>query len=82
MTNPLDEVPIPKSYAVETCKMGQLADCCRYLAADKNGFCCLKGSELKALLDARVAKGEMNARADNCPGWAIVGRDTGGPPRG
>lgn len=61
--------PIPKSYASETCKLGQMAECCRYLACDKNGFCCLKGTELQKVVDQRAAAKEMNARADNCEGW-------------
>lgn len=63
------ETPIPKTYAISTCKLGQMADCCRYLGADKFGFCCLKHTKLQATVDHRASRGEMNARADNCEGW-------------
>lgn len=64
-----DDKPIPKQFAHDTCKLGMMADCCRYLAADKFGLCCLKGTGLQAELDQRAAAGQMNARADNCEGW-------------
>lgn len=60
---------IPKTFVVETCKMGQMAACCRYLAVGKNGFCCLKHGEHHAYLDRRVENEDMNARGDNCVGW-------------
>jgi hypothetical protein len=50
------------------CKMGQGAACCRYLIMSVGGFECAKLTALKAHLDARVAKEDMRARGDNCPG--------------
>jgi hypothetical protein len=60
---------IDRDFAKKTCKLGQLHECCRYLAADVNGFCCLKQSEFKDHLDQRVKNKDMTARGDNCKGW-------------
>lgn len=57
-------------YAETTCKIGQGAACCRYLSMGGGGWSCLKHSDLKPYLDDRVAKGTMNAQADNCEGRA------------
>lgn len=51
----------------EVCKIGT-AECCRYLTVGADGFGCEKKSSLKALLDSKVARGEMRAVGDNCPG--------------
>lgn len=56
------------SLVENTCRIGQGEACCRYLAADAKGFCCLKHTSLKAHLDSRVATGTINARGDNCEG--------------
>lgn len=50
------------------CKLGQGAACCRYLMFGK-GFECHKHSQLAAVIDGRVERGEFNARGDNCDGW-------------
>ena len=50
------------------CKIGQGNVCCRYLVLSGQGFECMKGSEMKAYLDSRVAMETMVARGDNCPG--------------
>lgn len=50
------------------CKIGQMAACCRYLVCGAGGFECVKHTELRELLDSRVAAGTMNARGDNCDG--------------
>ena len=57
-----------------TCKMGQGAECCRYLVF-ASGFACAKLTPLKFSIDARGDS--MNARGDNCPGWplAAVGKE-------
>lgn len=52
----------------EICKIGQGNDCCRYLACDDKGFCCLKSvPEMKKTVDAKVNR--MNAQSDNCDGY-------------
>ena len=54
------------------CKIGMGAECCRYLTMSPTGFTCVKFVEnLKTLLDDRVARNDMNARGDNCPGRSI-----------
>lgn len=53
-------------YVKDTCKIGQGHDCCRYLAADANGFRCEKLGPLKGVIDSRVTY--MIAQADNCKG--------------
>jgi hypothetical protein len=61
-----------RKYVDSICKIGQMDDCCRYLACGKNGFECMKGTEHKAYLDGRVKAGTMNAKADGCEGWEVV----------
>lgn len=51
-----------------TCKIGQGANCCRYLTMSANGWCCEKNTDLRALLDRRVAEETITARGDNCEG--------------
>jgi hypothetical protein len=55
-------------YINKICKLGQMAECCRYLGAGITGICCLKKTSLKAQLDRRVALKLMHAQADNCEG--------------
>lgn len=51
------------------CLQGKGEQCCRYLGMGPSGMRCLKlDPEFKALLDARVAQGKMNAKGDNCKG--------------
>ncbi len=52
----------------EVCKIGQGAECCRYLTMGANGWSCEKLSEMGITLDAKALAGSMTARADNCPG--------------
>ena len=52
----------------DICKMGQGADCCRYITVGPDGFECAKGTTLQATLDQRV--GIMVAKGDNCDGKA------------
>ena len=60
---------ISKKVAVEVCKLGQGADCCKYLMAGEGGLECAKtpGQEpFKILLDAKT---DMVAKGDNCTGY-------------
>jgi hypothetical protein len=58
-------------YVNNICKVGQGKDCCRYLAADKYGFCCLKLDEkAKKHIDNHVEY--MSAKADNCEGKEVL----------
>jgi hypothetical protein len=53
------------------CKLGQGNACCRYLVIGPMGFECVKNTDMKDYLDARVAMETMVARADNCEGKTI-----------
>jgi hypothetical protein len=53
------------------CKAGQGNACCRYLVIGPMGFECVKSTDLKDYLDARVAMETMVARGDNCEGKTI-----------
>jgi hypothetical protein len=55
-------------YVEAVCKIGQGAECCRYLGAGASGFCCMKNTSVKKLLDQRAALKTMAAQADNCDG--------------
>lgn len=54
------------AYRTETCKIGQGAECCRYLTMGADGFSCAKRTSLRYTIDNRVRK--MNAKGDNCDG--------------
>jgi hypothetical protein len=53
------------------CKPGKGNACCRYLVISANGFECVKDTDMKAYLDARVAMETMVARGDNCEGKTV-----------
>lgn len=52
----------------DVCKIGQGAECCRYLVTGANGFECAKLTSLRLTIDNRVEQGTFTARGDNCPG--------------
>lgn len=58
-------------HILNVCKIGQGHDCCRYLVMGTEGFECAKHTELKTLLDNRVATETITARGDNCEGKTI-----------
>jgi hypothetical protein len=62
---------IPEAYFKKICKIGQGADCCRYLGCGKDGFECLKNTELQGILDKRAEDKSMSAQADNCAGYDV-----------
>jgi hypothetical protein len=59
---------ITDEVANTVCKMGQREACCRYLSMGKDGWSCLKHSELRSYIDMRADSKTMNARGDNCEG--------------
>lgn len=59
---------ITDEVANTVCKMGQGSECCRYLSMDKDGWSCLKHTELRRFIDKKVAEQTMKARGDNCEG--------------
>lgn len=63
------ESTIPREMARVLCKLGELSNCCRYLAADKYGMCCLKGGPLQKEVDRRIEAGTFNAKGNHCDGW-------------
>lgn len=63
--------PIDDEHLKEVCRIGQGAECCRYLtmAGGKDpGWSCEKRGGLKATIDERVANGLFTACGDNCEG--------------
>lgn len=62
-------VGLDDEFVKTVCKIGQGADCCRYLAlTGGQGFSCQKHTDLRDYLDERVAKETITARGDNCEG--------------
>jgi len=58
-----------ESRAIEVCKRGQGADCCRYLAFGGGWRCAkLDFDGLRPIIEKRTAEGTMSAKADLCPG--------------
>lgn len=60
-------------YVTETCKLGQGAECCRYLVAGSKGFECAKLTMNSTVIDRRVANGTFTAQGDNCDGKPMHG---------
>lgn len=51
------------------CKIGQEAECRRYLVLGPEGFGCAKhNASIKDALDTMVETGDIRARGDNCEG--------------
>lgn len=44
------------------CGGGMKERCCVFLAFDRNGFMCMRGSSLEPMLRERVAKGTIGSR--------------------
>lgn len=58
-----------KRWIVTTCKIGQRAECCKYLIAGSNGFECAKTNlELKTTIDIQWSLHHHVAQGDNCDG--------------
>jgi len=57
---------IDKERMKEICKIGQRANCCRYLTVDGEGFKCAKNTSWARVIDERVTA--MTAKGDNCEG--------------
>lgn len=56
-------------HILNTCKIGQGANCCRHLFAGETGFECGKlNTSLKEMQDARAFMDIAIAQGDNCPG--------------
>lgn len=59
-------------YAKAVCKIGQGADCCRYITMGASGWSCAKHEpSIARVVDQRAALGQMNARSDNCDGFPV-----------
>lgn len=56
-------------YIKNTCKIGQGADCCRFILVSRKGFECGKFGSAKGELDRKVAMGLFTAKGDNCDGY-------------
>lgn len=66
----LPVVIIPRDHADSVCKMGEGADCCRYLMVGSGGLECAKDPAnhgFRKILDRR--KDSMVAKGDNCDGY-------------
>lgn len=55
-------------YAKTVCKMGQGAECCRYLTMAPMGWSCEKNGPLRNYIDFRVRNDQMISHGDNCDG--------------
>ena len=61
---------IPAEHVKAICKIGQGAECCRFLVAAERGFECAKHSDLHEAIQARVEF--MTAKGDNCEGLFLL----------
>lgn len=56
-------------YIKTVCKIGQGAECCKYLVCGANGFECMKfDPENKKVIDINWAKTAHVSQGDNCEG--------------
>ena len=53
----------------DICRIGQKADCCKYLMGSVKGFQCAKDPELEGFKDLIDGRDDMVAKGDNCDGW-------------
>jgi hypothetical protein len=60
-------VLIDPDHLINVCEVAMEA-CCRYLVVGPGGFACAKHTDLRAIIDKRVAAGTFRAQGDNCPG--------------
>lgn len=65
---PKGPVLIDKDKLEPVCKLGSGKTCCSFLAADGDGFKCVKGSSLEATIRERREAGTMGAMGDHCQG--------------
>ncbi len=57
------------SHLMNICKLGQGAECCKYLGSGEEGFECMKADPArKATVDVAWAHTRHVAQGDNCPG--------------
>lgn len=62
--------PMEMDYIKSTCKIGQGAECCRYLTMGSKGFeCALLEESLRIIIDERVETGKMVSISKNCKGY-------------
>ncbi len=59
---------VSTDHAKTVCRIGAGAACCRYLTCGAQGLECEKHSDLRVVLDARVAANQMVSHGDNCDG--------------
>ena len=57
---------IPNKTLQDICKIGQGADCCRYVLCGPSGFECCKLTKSKESIDNNIDT--MTAKGDNCKG--------------
>lgn len=73
---PQSRADITDEWTKSVCKIGQGADCCRYLTLSVKGWDCEKHTDLGRYLDARVATKTITARGDNCLGLPADAKET------
>ena len=61
---------VPAEHVRAICKIGQGAECCRFLVTFELGFECAKYSDLHDTIQSRVAS--MTAKGDNCDGLFLL----------
>lgn len=63
---------IPWEYVTETCRVGQGAECCAFLTNTGEWACAKDEPRMAGIIESRLARGELTAQGDNCPGFATV----------
>ena len=59
---------IPKGYEEKVCRIGRGVVTCAFLYIDRNGFQCLKGTDVEYEVRRRLRAGIMIAKGNNCSG--------------
>ena len=66
----LKQQPMEMDYIKATCKIGQGAECCRYLVMGSKGFeCALLEESLRNTIDQKADSGNMISISKNCKGY-------------
>jgi hypothetical protein len=56
-------------HVLTVCKLGAMAECCRYLMMSPTGWDCAKlQPQYRVTIDIQAAEGKMKALGDHCDG--------------
>lgn len=76
----IDRAKFNDDYRKAVCRIGQGADCCRYLTLSAMGWDCERNTTLGIVLDFKAECGSITAKGQNCEGLAPTENPTAATP--